>query len=513
MSKFKPHIGKNVIETLTLGMYEDPRFIYREYVQNAADQIDVAVEEGILQNKAEGEINITINQEDEIISVEDNATGIRSKDVLKFLGDVANSQKDRTKRKGFRGIGRLGGLGYCEKLIFETSYEGEDVKSIITLNAEQLRKIIADKADTSDAATVISIITDFDKQSEVKNKHYFKVELRAVTNSSLLDIEKVKEYISMVAPIPFDPEFPFVKKIHKFFNKNNVKIEEYDVHLNVNTEKIYKPYKANYFTKQKNRPVELLDVNFQKIQNEDHELLALVWYGISNQSNFQISETNVERGMRLRKNNIGIGSEETLSKFFSQSRQNLNYVGEVHAMNNSFIPNARRDYFNDNITVQIFEEKLQSFLPKLGTLTQESSQLHSRKKDVLDYKNSIDKFEKKLSDQKLTKREEVEHRKELRKKETKAQSALKKIEKLKAKTLENEDLGLVYESVIGDENLSITPVSRIISSQADIRPVRELSKLSGKEKEIVLKIYEILDEELSLAEAERIKKKIAEHYN
>lgn len=133
MDKYKPHIGKNVIETLTLGMYEDARFIYREYVQNAADQIDVAVEEGILGRKSDGEINITIDKIQKTISIEDNATGIKSDSVLKFLGDVANSQKDRTKRKGFRGIGRLGGLGYCEKLIFETSYKGEAIKSIITL--------------------------------------------------------------------------------------------------------------------------------------------------------------------------------------------------------------------------------------------------------------------------------------------------------------------------------------------------------------------------------------------
>ena len=30
-----PKIGKDVIESLTLGMYEDCRFIYREYIQNS----------------------------------------------------------------------------------------------------------------------------------------------------------------------------------------------------------------------------------------------------------------------------------------------------------------------------------------------------------------------------------------------------------------------------------------------------------------------------------------------
>lgn len=37
-----PIIGKNIIESLTLGMYENPFCIYREYIQNSADAIDKA---------------------------------------------------------------------------------------------------------------------------------------------------------------------------------------------------------------------------------------------------------------------------------------------------------------------------------------------------------------------------------------------------------------------------------------------------------------------------------------
>ena len=36
-------IGKNILENLTTGMYPDSRFIYREYIQNAADAIDDAI--------------------------------------------------------------------------------------------------------------------------------------------------------------------------------------------------------------------------------------------------------------------------------------------------------------------------------------------------------------------------------------------------------------------------------------------------------------------------------------
>ena len=36
-------IGKNVLENLTQAMYDDCRIVYREYIQNSSDQIDIAI--------------------------------------------------------------------------------------------------------------------------------------------------------------------------------------------------------------------------------------------------------------------------------------------------------------------------------------------------------------------------------------------------------------------------------------------------------------------------------------
>lgn len=36
-------IGKFTLETLTSGMYDRPKDLFREYIQNAVDSIDVAV--------------------------------------------------------------------------------------------------------------------------------------------------------------------------------------------------------------------------------------------------------------------------------------------------------------------------------------------------------------------------------------------------------------------------------------------------------------------------------------
>ena len=44
-------IGKNVLENLTSGMYEESKIVYREYIQNAADSIDKAFEANMIDEK------------------------------------------------------------------------------------------------------------------------------------------------------------------------------------------------------------------------------------------------------------------------------------------------------------------------------------------------------------------------------------------------------------------------------------------------------------------------------
>lgn len=102
-------IGKNVIENLTTAMYEDLRIIYREYVQNAADSIDKAIKQGLLRPE-EARIEINIDADKRYVSVRDNGTGISYDDFLRKMSRIADSEKDRAEDKGFRGIGRLGGM-------------------------------------------------------------------------------------------------------------------------------------------------------------------------------------------------------------------------------------------------------------------------------------------------------------------------------------------------------------------------------------------------------------------
>jgi hypothetical protein len=102
-------IGKDVLELLSSSMYVDPMTIYREYVQNAADAIDLGRVE-------DGRVDIQIDPNERRIRIRDNGAGVPSEQFASRLINLGASAKRGTSARGFRGVGRLAGLGYCQEL-------------------------------------------------------------------------------------------------------------------------------------------------------------------------------------------------------------------------------------------------------------------------------------------------------------------------------------------------------------------------------------------------------------
>ena len=219
-------IGKNVLENLTTSMYADSKIIYREYIQNSADAIDNAIKAGLLQ-KDEAFIDIEIDKKNRNIVIKDNATGISKNEFVKLLSDIANSTKDRTENKGFRGIGRLAGLAFCEKFVFESSYSGEKVKSIMSWDAKRLRNILYNRDIHIEAGELIEKVIEVTEKIEDANEHYFYVKLENINeeNSDLLDVEIIREYLEEVAPVAYKNTFIFKNQIHDYANKEKFLID------------------------------------------------------------------------------------------------------------------------------------------------------------------------------------------------------------------------------------------------------------------------------------------------
>jgi hypothetical protein len=511
--KFQPVIGKDVIESLTLGMYEDSRFIYREYIQNAADQIDKAIREGLL-SKDQGEIHITINDEKRTILIEDNATGIDLAQVQPILQNIAQSTKRRGIDKGFRGIGRLGGLAYCEKLIFETSVKGENLKTILTWDAALLKSIINNRKDKEEAVSVIEKVTKIDTQPEDINKHYFNVILSGVTNDELLDKRAIEDYLSMVAPLPFSTRFIFRSKIYEELKKEGIGLDEYRIYLN--SEQLFKGYSTYVYDGEdanKRKIDEVIDLVFLKYKDDKEGMIYWGWYGVST-FNRQLRSVNRARGFRLRKSNIQIGDEYTLLKLHRDNRFNFYFFGEIHGIHADLIPNSRRDYFIENNFCIRFEERLQNYFhTHIYKLCHTASDINSSLKKIEDLRNFEEEFKQKNENGFTDKKEHREYRERFEQKKEEALKAKKKIEKIGLDAM-NED----SESVTKILNRVVQPettfgVETLEIPENDAKPkfrVDNLSSLNKDQRKFLSKVFIIIRDVLDSETAENLIQKIEE---
>ena len=321
-----------------------------------------------------------IDKDKRSISVQDNATGIPKDKVMAILRNIAHSTKKRGEDKGFRGIGRLGGLGYCSKLIFETSYYGEPIKSIMTWDANLLKNIINDRENSEEATEVLSKVTKVETEKESDDAHYFNVIMEDVSSDELLDIESVYDYLSMVAPVDISSSFIFRQKINDFKKENGLTVDTYNIF--VNDDQIYKPYTGAIYEDNnggKKKVDDIIDVKFLMAKDDNGSIIYWGWYSISTLKG-QMKPKNLARGIRLRKENIQIGDEEICKKFFVKTedqRFSFYYFGEIHALSKGLIPNSRRDYFGESKECIEFEQKIRQDFLKLKELCYDAQKLRS----------------------------------------------------------------------------------------------------------------------------------------
>lgn len=513
-----PVIGKFVIENLTVGMYDDPRCVYREYIQNSADALDKAISNGQITSQ-EAAIHIQISKDRKSIVIEDNGTGISNSQVVPMLQNVAQSEKEIGKEKGFRGIGRLGGLGYCERLVFETSFVGENVKSIMTWDAKRLKEIVNDRTKKEEAEKVITTVTSFHEEPEATEKHYFKVIMTGVTNSELLDEEGIIDYLRMVAPVPFDSGFYYKSKIYEELKKENIKIDEYKVFLG--TEQIYKGYTTTLYRSKNAHPFreksgDILDLEFFKWQGKNGQLLFWGWHSVSDIQGRQLDKSNKARGLRVRKDNIQIGDENRLESLFgsnpTDTRFNFYVVGEIYALHNDLIPNGRRDDFVDSPTYSELKDKLKPTCLKIKKLANQTSDGLSAQRDINNFAEEQKKYEEKQKQGFVNKEEQQKLIYELNTKKEKAKKGQKTIQKLKQQAEQEGDTSLskVLNRVVKTEQFVQEELPEI-----DDKPVYrtdKLSKLSKEQRKLVSRIFDIIKRTLDNERAELVIQKVEEEF-
>ena len=493
-------IGKYVIDSLTRSMYEDSRCIFREYIQNAADQIDLARKEHLDEDN-HYEIHVRIFREQRRIEIEDTATGVscENRDTLK---DVATSQKRRGEHKGFRGIGRLGGLGYCTTLIFETSAKGENIKTIMKWDAAKMNRMVDDEEDNSEAGDVIDECTTFEEQSEKPEMHYFKVIMEDVTDDRLLDVANVRNYLSMVSPVDYPTQFRiFSARIKAYARENGIALDTYTLYLGDEDgeEQLFKSYTTTI--KHKGEDYAIRDIKFFDKRDDDGNLIYWGWYSISEMPG-QMQPCNVAYGIRMRCKNIQIGDESTCGNFFiadTEKRFSQYFYGELFIETSKLMPDARRDYLRECEYRSVFEEYVREDFDELKKLCNEASQIRNTIKKI----NEAEKGKAEIAKKRETGFLNEKDREESEKKwnefvENKAKQE-RYLARIKQKSEQSESpLSFMYEggltSTSNNSSVSKEQIKPPVPSSMLVTPKlrtddAKYNKFGKKEKNIINVIY------------------------
>ncbi len=514
-------IGKATLESLTTGMYENPFILFREYIQNSADSFDKAFKSGILK-KNEEELRIFI--EDSNILIQDNGVGLSRDIAVSTLIDIGNSGKDFKENKGFRGIGRLAGISYCEKLIFRTSAFGDNKKITVEWDCIELNNLISPSAKNDltigqaiDKATFIS------EQDEEKSSHYFIVELRGINKavSKLTDVDEVEKYICEVAPIPFNKQsFSYMSNIHEELAKKQMKIDEYNVFIGDSIQPLRKKYKS-YFNTQSG--VDYIT----EIKHYIHEDYYL-WIGLS-EFKGAVKDKSI-KGIRIRKGNIQIGDEKTFSKFFPSEGERANpyFIGELHVFNQEIYPNARRDDFELNELYSKLEVELNKISGNLNkNYRRLGSKVNAEVKRIKESEEQLEKIEDKINKSLFTSPKEKEEAiKKFKDEKEKREKASKTLEKLSKKETLSSTLEYKVKEALGKteiENEKKKKIDTIIEKSDKIdEKIRKTtyafsndlpSSYPRGERKLYFNFMTVLFEELGDEMGEKVRKRFLSEIN
>lgn len=104
------YVGAGILNIITESLYDKPIVVFREYVQNSVDSI--------LKNNDSKDRKIKIWLENNDLFFLDNGGGIDAKSFHNEMLKIGSSSKVKSKNLGYKGIGRLSGIPYCDNLIF-----------------------------------------------------------------------------------------------------------------------------------------------------------------------------------------------------------------------------------------------------------------------------------------------------------------------------------------------------------------------------------------------------------
>lgn len=381
-----PFFGGFVLETLTIGLYGEARSAIREYLQNGLDAVRAAVDNKLIPAE---DARIDVFLENDALVIRDNGIGLARDRAVSTLTSIGASMKNFRNQAGFRGIGRLAGIAFCNKLIFSTKAKGDTVSTRVVFDAMQLRKDMspANGGQLSLLDLLSKNVSASQLLSVSMQDHFFEVRLEGLVNApgESTDIDQMVDFVSQVAPVAYADDFTFKTQIEKAAISRNigrqsattsqsVGLEEVriDVHSGTRTVEVRKAYGAEF-------TVGRDDISLNDIDIKDGE--SGKWWGwVGLKREPGAFKNDSTRAIRVRVRNIQIDGTQIMGELFSQvpdaksyGRFNDWYVGEIFVDPTFVIPNSRRDGFEEDVNWETLKAEIIGWCGELGKRAYEIS--------------------------------------------------------------------------------------------------------------------------------------------
>ncbi len=386
-------VGSDILEIVGIAMYAEPLVVFRELVQNAADGIDKAIRAGILGSK-DGAIAVAFERESRSVRITDNGFGLPNDRFESQMLALGASSKRGDGYRGFRGIGRLAGLGHCRSLVFRSKSRGDRAIYEARWDGSAVKELMLE-SDVVPLEELVAKSVRISTEPEADlDAHFFEVKLegiRRLSDDRLFDIHQISQYLSETAPVPFHPDFTFAEEIRSNLERRAPLLE---VNLRVADRQIFKPHR-NDLPVRGNRLTTIKAVEFIEVPSRDESLAAFGW--IAHTEYLGALNAFAGSGLRVRSGNLQIGDGDILARAFPEERFNRWTLGEFHVYDPRLRPNARRDAFEPSVYVDnLFNQLIPYGVAIVKRCRQESRRRNAAKKAV-SLRLSIDILNKSLT--------------------------------------------------------------------------------------------------------------------
>ena len=367
---FEPFFGGFVLETLTIGMYGEARNAIREYIQNGFDSVQRAIYELDILPPGGGLIEIEMAADHQSVTIRDNGAGLSKKTAATILTRVGASAKRHSKNAGFRGIGRLAGIVFCDTVTFTTKAKREREQTTAIFDAKAMRAAMAPgKGSTKSASALMKEgVVAFRSPSRDANKHFFEVKLEGFTDApaECESPNKMYEFVSQIAPVPYADDFPYQVKLREAAKKSGIAIEEVRITIKNGLDKptpVTKRYGASYTFESGTATLTKCAIH----HSENKHWWA--WVGKKAESG-AYTDTRVS-GLRVRVRNIQIDGTAIVRDIFrdhakSYVRFQDYFLGEIFIEPRALVPNARRDGFEEDGAWKRIRNEIATVVAALG---------------------------------------------------------------------------------------------------------------------------------------------------